>query len=400
MTEITALQAEPLLPRARSTCAELRLDVQVHSSMADAECVWRDLEASAVLTPYQRFDWISGMLAANAEPEGELVIAVIRRAGVPVGLLPLIIRRKFGAAFARFIGAHQSNSDWLLALPDFIPSPSELQIIFRQIASAVGGIDLIVLMNQPESWQGHSNPVLALPHSPAASNLYTTSLAATPAPYVDYRLSAKRRANINRGRRRLEEMLGPVRLARVTDPAMLERVHAEFLAQRGARFDAMGVANIFAEPPYVQFFRDVVANNFEAARPTLTAHALFAGDEIVATCWGTMAGDHYSQYINSTSSGPAGRYSLMGILVADLMDELIHVGITSFDMGLGDFEYKVDWTEPQPVYHSVIALTGRGRFASTLLRQRAAVKRLIKQTPSLWNAAKWLRRSVFKLRKR
>lgn len=400
MTDLTALQAEPHIPDAAGVCADTRFDVQVHTRLADTESVWRGLEARAVVTPYQRFDWVTGLMAANAEPEGEAVVAIVRRHGVVVGVLPLIIRRRFGTAFARMMGAHQSNSDWLITSPDFSPSANELKALFAAVARAVGGIDLLVLMNQPASWQGKINPVLALPNLPAPSNLYTTTIGGTPAPFVDTRLSAKRRANINRGRRRLEEMLGPVRLVRVSDAAMLELVQAEFLKQRGERFDAMGVDNIFAQRPFPEFFREVTAQNFDARRPVLSAHALFAGDEIVATCWGATAGDHYSQYINSTSSGPAARYSLMGILVADLMDELIHAGITTFDMGLGDFEYKIDWTEPQPVYHSVLALTGRGRFASSLLRQRAALKRLIKQTPLLWTAARWVRRSVFQLRRR
>jgi CelD/BcsL family acetyltransferase involved in cellulose biosynthesis len=69
-------------------------------------------------------------------------------------------------------------------------------------------------------------------------------------------------------------------------------------------------------------------------------------------------------------------------------------------MGLGDFEYKVEWTEPEPVFHSVIALTARGRIAARLLEQRAAIKRVIKQTPALWSAARALRRQLLRFRGR
>ncbi|WP_240231158.1 GNAT family N-acetyltransferase [Devosia lacusdianchii] len=401
MTHTAALQVDPATPPpAASARADARLDVVVHARLVDAEAAWRAVEATGVLTPYQRYDWVAALVEAGAEPNGRAAIAVVNRGTVPVAILPLLIERQYGAVRARMLGAHQSNSDWILSAPDFQPSPDELRDIFEHVAHAAGGIDLIQLLSQPASWQGVTNPVLALPHAPAPSNLYTASIGGTPVPYIEHRFTTKRRSNINRGRRRLQEQFGPVRLVRVTDAATLARVQAVFIEQRGARFDEMGVDNIFAQPPFPQFFRELTTQAFASERPALCAHALLAGDDIVATSWGAMAGDHYSQYINSTSSGPAGRYSLMGILVAELMDELTPAGIATFDMGLGDFDYKIEWTEPQQVFNSVIPLTLKGQVAAGVTQQVAALKRLIKQTPALWNAAKWARGHIFKLRQR
>ena len=44
----------------------------------------------------------------------------------------------------------------------------------------------------------------------------------------------------------------------------------------------------------------------------------------------------------------------MGILIAELMDALTVTGVTTFDMGLGDFDYKTEWTEAEPVFNSLI----------------------------------------------
>lgn len=395
MTQLTAIEADPTAPSVGA-----RLDVVVHHTLAAAESAWRTLEAHGVLTPYQRFDWVAGLVASGAEPIGRIVIAVISNAGCPIAILPLLIEPQYGAVRARMLGSNQSNSDWILSAAHFQPSPTELRTIFEQIARAAGGIDVLMFSNQPQLWQGTANPVLALPNAPGPSNLYATSIAGTPVPYIDHRLTTKRRSNINRGRRRIEEMLGPVRLVRVDDIATFDHVHAVFLAQRGARFDEMGVDNIFAQAPFPQFFRDLSIASFGMARPSMVVHALQAGDDIVATSWGATAGSHYSQYINSTSAGPASRYSLSGILVADLLDELIGAGIETFDMGLGDFDYKVEWTEPQAVFDSVIPLTVIGHIAAGLTQQRSALKRFIKQTPSLWNAAKKARRYIFRLRRR
>ncbi len=380
-----------------ATASRGQFRVDVLERMADAEPIWRGLEAHGLLMAYQRHDWVAGLLAAGAEPDGRVAIAVIRQDSNPVALLPLVIERRLGVARARLLGMRQSNSDWILCAPEFQPSPSELMAIFTGIAQAAGGFDALLLAGQATQCRGMPNPVLALPHAPAASNLYGVSIAGARIPYIADRLSAKRRNNIQRGRRRLEELLGPVRLVRVSDTSMLKRVHATFIEQRGARFDEMGVDNIFAQPPFPQFFLETAEASFGSRRPVLCAHALMAGDEIVATSWGTTAGDHYSQYINSTTSGPAGRYSLMAILIGELMDALLADGIESFDLGLGDFDYKVEWTEPQAVFDSIIPLTPKGQVFAALMRARGALKRLIKQTPALWNAARWARRQVFRI---
>lgn len=387
MSQLSPLAADPAPPRS----VDPAFDVAIHGSLDQVEPIWRRLETAGILTPYQRFDWIAALLAAGAEQDSRIAVAVISQGQKPMAVLPMAIQRRWGTTQAHMLGSRQSNSDWIAADPGFAPSPGQLRALLGQIARAAGGIDVMLLQNQPAAWQGMANPVLALPHALAPSNLYATSIAGTPLPYVEHRLTTKRRSNINRGRRRLEELAGPVRLLRVRDAALLEQVYRVFIEQRGARFAEMGVDNIFAQPPFPQFFRQLASAGFHSDRPALIVHALHAGDEIVATSWGAMSGSHYSQYINSTSTGPAARYSLTGILVADLMDQLVSAGIETFDMGLGDFDYKFEWTQAQPVFQSILALTGKGKLAASAINRRDALKRLIKQTPRLWQAAKWLR---------
>jgi CelD/BcsL family acetyltransferase involved in cellulose biosynthesis len=375
------------------------LEVDIHHSLQSAEAIWRELERHSVLTPYQRFDWIAGLLAAGAEPRGTIAIAVIRRGDQAIALLPLLLERHRGAMRARFLGAHQSNSDWLVLRSGFELDAKELQDIFAKLARQAGGIDLISLQNQPAAWSGVSNSLLLLPHAPAPSNLYTLGFAGVAAPYIEHGLNKKRRANINRDRRRLEELMGPLKLVHVRDTDMLKRTHMVFLEQRGVRFAEMGIDNIFAQKPFPEFFLRLCEGEFGKPRPALCAHALLAGDEILATAWGAMAGNHYAQYINSTTAGPASQYSLINQLIAPLMDELIQAGITSFDLGLGDFEYKTKWCTAEPTFNSHIALSARGRLVAGLDSKITAAKRLIKQTPALWQAAQNLRRVLFRLQR-
>ena len=388
--------AQPIT--AYSALAAAQFQVELFDTLQAAEAIWRSLEARAVLTPYQGYDWITALLAAGAEQNSRVAVVVIRQAGHVVALLPLGLRKRRGLLEAHVLGTGQSNADWLMAEPGFAPNKADLHRIFALVGQAIGGVDLLSLSNLPRSWNGHANPLLVFDHALAPSNLYTATIGPTPAPYIDHRLSAKRRSNINRGRRRLVEQHGEVRLVRVRDEAMLARVHAAFIEQRGARFAEMGIPNMFAEKPFYKLFGDLTRSGFAHDHPTLCLHALLAGDEIVATSWGLHGGTHYSQYINSTTSGPAARYSLMGILIAELMDALTVIGVLTFDMGLGDFEYKTEWTEAQPVFNAQIALSFKGRVAARAKARLQAGKRLIKQTPALWNAAQWTRKKIFDLR--
>ena len=351
-----------------------------------------------MLTPYQRFDWLNLLIEAGGEPEGRVLIATLEWGGKVVGLLPLLIERRLSVKRARMLGTHQANADWMICVPGFQPSKDELSKIFDQISQQAGGIDLMSFENQPARWAGMDNPLLQFAHALSPSNLYTKDITGAVQPYIEHSVSGKHRASLRRARRQLEAAMGPVRLITVRDEATLETIHAAFLEQRSARFAVKGIDNIFARAPFVELFIKGAKNSFGAARPLIWVHALMVEDEVSATSWGTTAGNHYSQYINSTSSGEAGRFRLMPMLVTDLMDELLAIGITSFDMGLGDFEYKREWTKPEQVFNSMIPLTAKGRLFAALLRQRDSVKRTIKQTPILWDAARNVRLAIFRLR--
>lgn len=361
----------------------------IHDSLAAAERPWRELERTAILSPYQRFDWLTALHATRGPGAARHAIAVLSDGARPVALLPLAISRRPGLRTAAVIGADIGNTGWLPMTPEAAArlTPAALRALFATIAARAGGIDVLTFHNLPAHWRGLDNPLLALPHQPAPDHFYIAPIGADGSG----RIAGKRLRNVLRGKRRLEEVMGPVVLRRAETVAEIARVHAVFLEQRGARFAQMGVPNVFAEPWFVAFFKHAAATSIGSDRPALRFHALYAGDEIVATSCGTCAGAHYSQYINSTSVGPAAKYSLMGILISELLVELAATGVTSFDMGLGDFDYKNDWTERQEVFDCVVPLSAAGRLVAPLLLARRGLKRRIKQNPQLFGALKRLR---------
>lgn len=381
-----------LFAAADSRGASPAVRVLVHRTLEAAERDWRALETRAVLTPYQRFDWIDAWHRAGGTT-GDLAIVVIEIGGEPAALLPLEIGRRLGLRRAAFIGSDMANADWMMLDPRHAAAltPPLILEVLREAARRVGGLDLVSLFDQPAQWDGLANPLLAFPHQPGPDHFHFGRIDARGS--FD-RFDDKRLANLLRRKRKLAEMLGRVELRPATTLAEIDRVQAVFLEQRAARFSQMGIANIFAEPHFVRFMREGARNALGADRPALVFHALHAGETIVATSCGSFSGTHYSQYINSTQSGEVAKFRLIGLLMYELFRDCAARGATTIDMGLGDFDYKADWTAPAVAFDGMIPLTAAGRLGGTALLAGRHLKRAIKQHDRLWSLAKKLRAAL------
>jgi CelD/BcsL family acetyltransferase involved in cellulose biosynthesis len=374
--------------------------IGVIETLEDAEPVWRRLENEGHATAYQRFDWCAARLAALPAPHA-VRIAVIGHPGAPLALLPLAVEKRFGVRHGRVLASEIGNADSLILGAEGLErlTPETVRALIPAIGKAAG-LDTLTLRNIAPEREGWREPLAALERMPSASRLYRSHIGGTAIPFIDNGLTNKLRANIRRGMRRIEEMTGPVKLVRVTDPALFARVHAEFNAQRDERFAQMGLDNPFATPEMRALFDELARRGLTGKNPFFLVHALMAGGEILATSFGLRAGSHFSQYINSTSLGPASKYSLMGILIGLMLDDLLADGIVSFDMGVGDFAYKTDWTEPVEVYDALVPVTARGELVLQFEGAALFAKRVIKQTPALWSMAQRLRRGLYGLRRR
>lgn len=392
---VEAMSAEQSdLPHA--SLAAAGFSTSVFKSLEAAQPVWLELESRAVMTPYQRFDWIAAYCASGFEAPDTVAILVIRDGETPVALLPFGISTRFGVRIAQILGMPISNSDGLIYDPAY--GERLTASVLRQAFGALAGVDIVSLHCLVPQWQGHANPLLALPHAPAPNNLYLGTLESSDSHFIDKALPHKRRTNIRRSERRLTENHGAISLHAAATVEDIEHIHSVFLSQRAKRFRQMGVENIFADAPFQALFRNLAIASLGQPAPAFRYHALYAGEEIVATSLGVATASHYSQYINSTTDGPASKYSLMGVMLSYLVDDLRTAGIVSFDMGLGDFDYKTDWTRATTVYDSVVPVSARGAFAAPMLLQARGFKRVIKQTPALWKLARGVLSLKTKLR--
>lgn len=388
---INAILDEPTIFTPASELAG-DLTISVYRSLASVEPVWRELESRVVMTPYQRFDWIDAYCKAGFDVPQEIAILVLSSNGCAIALLPLGVSRRFGVRQAQIIGMPISNSDGLIYDPNYAQklTPEALKSAFASLDTAEVKVDFISFHCLVKEWQGHSNPLLAFEHAPAPNNLYLGEFKAADSPFLNNVLPHKRRDNIRRSQRRLADTYGSLTVRVAESVQDIEHMHAAFIAQRGERFRLMGVENVFAHETFQTLFRALAIASLGQPTPAFRYHALCAGEEIIATSLGISTATHYSQYISSTSTGPASKHSLMGVMLSLLLDQLQAEGIRTFDMGLGDFGYKTAWTRATTVYDSVIPVSAVGKLAAPILLAARNAKRIIKQTPALWNIARAL----------
>jgi CelD/BcsL family acetyltransferase involved in cellulose biosynthesis len=111
--------------------------------------------------------------------------------------------------------------------------------------------------------------------------------------------------------------------------------------------------------------------------------------------------DCYYHILASYDDGEVSRFGPGAAHLRELLQHAINHGCTRFDFTIGDEPYKREWCDAeQKLYDHVSAVTLRGlppTFASSAWRR---VKRTIKKTNFLWNAAQRIRATLGGARKK
>lgn len=359
-----------------------------------AEVPWRALEHGDTLcTPYQRYDFLKAWQTHVGAPAGVMpfIVAGFNAAGLPLFLLPLGARRGAGATVLEFLGGKHANFNMGLWRREAAAqvSTGDLNAMLAQIA---GRADMLVLINQPLTWNGATNPLALLPQQRSANFGFSGSLA----PDFEALLRARTNANTRKKMRKKERALadlGTVRFERVQCPNEIRRVLDAFFKQKSARMRAIGVADVFAEPGVRRFIEAAATERLEQSEPTIELYALSVDDIIVATMGGIVGGGRFCAMFNSILPGRYAVESPGEQLIVNLVRQCCERGLDTFDLGIGELRYKQLFCEDaEPLFDNYLPLSPSGRLLATGYKIGAAIKRGIKQHPQLWSVVRATRR--------
>lgn len=359
-------------------------------SLAAVEREWRQLEATGVLTPYQRFDWIAAY-AAHALPLDGAKLAIVAARG-PDGtlkaLFPFALRRARGLTLVSFVGGKHANFHMPAFSREALASMTEeeARALLDKASRALGGVDAFIFSNQPVEWEGMPNPFAALSAQPSPSQGYRLALQADADAALNQSMSSHARKKHKNKRVRFAE-LGPSRLLIAQTDSERDQLLEAFFRQKSLRFQEMGVADPFAEDAVRSFLRSGSKPAKPGLEPVLTLAGLELNGAVVATYIGATAQGRFSGMATSFEADPAiNKVSPGEILLVELIRRHCQLGFKVFDLGVGEARYKATFcNEVDALRDGFVAMSAKGRLASFVLRLGQTLKARAKASP--WIAA-------------
>jgi CelD/BcsL family acetyltransferase involved in cellulose biosynthesis len=363
-------------------------EITVYRSFEDADSVWRSFEGSALASPYQRIDWLEAWHRhVGARNRIDPLIVVARNnTGRPVLLWPLGSRRKGTARVGCWLGGKLVN--YGLGLYDAAAAKTldrdALVPVIRYLREETE-LEALTLGNQPEAWRGVLNPLLALPHQVSPSFAYSISLQPDfDALYTELRSNSTRK-KLRRSERRMIDAFGSCDLRRPESEGDIDRVLDVFLQQKSKRMREKQQRNDFGQPGVMDFFREIGKRSLGAEEPLLDLFWLDAGGHVAATWAGTTAGGRISGIINSFNQEEEfAKHHPGDILLRHLLEHCCKRGLSEFDLGVGEAQYKDRWCpRTDPLFDSFLPLNAQGWMHTAFARTGFRLKRVAKQSKFL-----------------
>lgn len=332
-----------------------KLCVRFYDTFEGAECTWRQLERDASGAVYQRYDWCKAWFdvfgpVLDAHP---LIIMVFLDTK-PVMLLPLYsVATLFGRRTAQFMGDRHANirlpltianPDLRLQLSQRVDDGTVMEKIYKGLKRN-GLTDYLSLGGMPDSFAGVDNILASQSTAACADGVYLGTLR----PDFDM-LCRERRGGVHmkklRKKLRILGELGEIEFEKAETGQAVERALDTFFEQKSARLDTIKIDNAFGDDNNRAFLRSIASKSVTGQPGLLEFYTLKLNGSIVAVFAGGRFGNSFSGAINSmTIDEPVVRKSPGEIVLHHLIKSLCADGITSFDLGLGDAEYKRGWCD-------------------------------------------------------
>lgn len=379
-----------------STLPSRIANVHVFRTLDAAAAAWIELEGpDGLSTPYQRFAFLSAWQQHVGTELGlePCIVVGYDAAQRPLFLFPLGARSEGGFRSARFLGGKHSTFNMALWRRDLVEriTEADLDIILNALRQQ-GGVDVLSLAQQPQSWLSIRNPMTLLPWQPAVNDCPLMTIVPGAAP--DTRISNSFRRRLKGKERKLQGLPG-YRYVLAREEADVRRLLDAFFVVKPQRMAAQKLPNVFAEPGVEDFIRTACLSKIDDNGYAIDIHALVCDSEMIAMYAGVADGHRFSMMFNTYTMSEHSKYSPGQILMRDIIDHYAAEGYTSLDLGIGSDEYKLLFCKgDEPIFDSFVPVTAKGRMAALAMSALANAKRFVKQNPGLMKVAGAVRSAI------
>ncbi len=373
----------------RAADINLRLHADLDAARAQLDAFARESDRMA----FQNFVWLSAWERHIGRASGIVPFVVVGsdREGTPLLMLALGIETRGLARRLTWLGTDQCdyNGPTLhkhfaerFAADDFAALWARIVTLLQTQSGHT--FDIADLAKMPETIGGQRNPFLALPTAPNPSGAYITSLGQDWDAFYSEKRSSQTRKKERRQLKHLAEF-GAVQFVDVQEADERKRTLELLFQQKSRALSRMGAEDIFASPERRAFYLDVATN--DATRDLVHVSRLDIGGAAAAVSVGLKADGRYYLILSSYDDGEISKHGPGRALLHELLRYTIANRFRYFDFTIGDEPYKMDWSDTRLVLHDHLsATTLRGFIAVKALTAFRALKRTIKQNPTMWLA--------------
>lgn len=373
---------------AMGMSSTLPVSIRMHTHMAPLEATWRALDAENWLSLHQSYDWCRAWAETHAS---KLLIIEGVAGGRTHLILPLEIERHGPVRIARLLATDFSNINTGLHTEEFrsLVAPPRLREALDGARSLFARhFDLLLLDKMPLDWRGETTCFADLPSVRNQNAAFQLEL------FEDFertlaQLNAKRRRKKFRTSERRLVALGGYEHVVADAGADALNLLETFFRQKAARFEAMGLPDVFRDEETRAFFRALVSTAAVGPTYPLQLHAVRLKGEhegrVVAIAGISRKGAHAICQFGSIDDSLAADASPGELLFYLAIQKLCGEGARLFDFGIGDQAYKRSWcTVETPQYDFLWPVTLAGRAAAAVHRAKTGAKRLVKQNPQVY----------------
>ncbi|WP_298261988.1 GNAT family N-acetyltransferase [Bradyrhizobium sp.] len=395
MTMAAAIESRTADTSARSTSSRIAA-IDIFTGLDEAETVWRGLESRHHLfTPYQRFDFLRHWQQMVGAREGlrPLVIVAYDRDRVPLLLLPLVLKERWGIRVVHFMGGKHATFNMALWNRDFAAAASraDLDVLFGVIRERAG-VDVLAFDQQPLSWQGLPNPMSLLPRQISVNDCPLMTIV--PGAPATARISHSLRGRLKGKERKLKALPGYRYYTAIRDDD-IRRLLDAFFRIKPLRMAEQNLPNVFAEPGVEDFIRKACIAPLAGGGRVIEIHALECDSEVIALFAGVADAYRFSMMFNTYTVSANSRFSPGLILIRHIVDRYAERGYRALDLGIGSDSYKKLFCKTnEPIFDCFIPLGSHGAAAAMVMSIAGRAKRIVKGSAALLRLAQGLRRVV------
>lgn len=318
--------------------------ITVRRSLAEAEPAWRELQRHGIGYGFQTFQWQNAWQETFGQAEGvqPLIVELRGQDGRPLMLAPLGLHPGRGMTTLSFLGGWLTDYHAPLLDPEFARSLGDdgCRELLRQVFAALPRADYIHFWRMPVDVEGVPNPFAHLDGALCDEQGHATRLPHSYAAFEEMRGGTFTRWS-RRKIRRLEKD-GELVFTIATRPEQVGPMMDELIRQKGWRHIQTTGRNPYEDPRRRLFYERLVG--LEDGDPRGVLCQLTVAGQIVATDWGYLHRGRFLEILPAFNPD----WMRLGpgvVLKCKLIEWCIGMGLSTFDLTVGEESYKDDWAD-------------------------------------------------------